>query len=261
MTILSEVGRNKFGQKMVRAQCCSCENTFIAREDNVKAGRTSRCENCRKKRTPKVASSPRVKHPAGTTKEQFAYNSAKSRCTNPNHPAWADYGGRGIKFLFTSFEQFYAELGPRPPRRSLDRIDNEGNYEPGNVRWATKKEQATNTRKCPMLSRELAPDITPPLLERGSVAWLDDQIKSKERAALAAEVRVKDLQAALAASESTDLDLLKKWTAESAAFEKLNHQISRLQIQKAKAETAVVKESKTIAELNRDRIRALKGAE
>jgi predicted aconitase len=93
------------------------------------------------------------------------------------------------------------------------------------------------------------------------VAWLDDQIKSKERAALAAEVRVKDLQAALAASESTDLDLLKKWTAESAAFEKLNHQIARLQIQKAKAETAVPKEQKSAKELIREKIRALKAAQ
>lgn len=159
MKILAEAGRNKHGQKLVRAECV-CGNTFIAREDNIKAGRTKHCENCRKKPVKKT-----------------------------------------------------------PPK----------------------------------ITPECASSF-----ERGSVAWLDDQIKSKERAALAAEVRVKDLQAALADSESTDLDLLKKWTAESAAFEKLNHQIARLQIQKAKAETSVVREHKTAQDLMRDKIRALK---
>ncbi|MGD1021515.1 MAG: hypothetical protein ABR880_01950 [Candidatus Sulfotelmatobacter sp.] len=166
MKILSEAGKNKHGQKLVRAEC-ACGNTFIAREDNVKSGRTKHCENCRKK----------------------------------------------------------------PAKKSAQK--------------ATQK---------------VAPESASSF-ERGSVAWLDDQIKSKERAALAAEVRVKDLQAALAASESTDLDLLKKWTAESAAFEKLNHQISRLQIQKAKAETAVPKEQKSAQELTREKIRALKAAQ
>jgi hypothetical protein len=72
---------------------------------------------------------------------------AKYRCTNPKANGWKRYGGRGIKFLFTSFEQFFTELGPRPKGRSLDRINNEGNYEPGNVRWATPKQQGQNRRK------------------------------------------------------------------------------------------------------------------
>jgi hypothetical protein len=123
-----------------------------------------------------------------------------------------------------------------------------------------------NCRKRPAKKsiQKITPEVTQETastFERGSVAWLDDQIKSKERAALAAEVRVKDLQAALAASESTDLDLLKKWTAESSAFEKLNSQIARLQIQKAKAETAVPKEQKSAQELTREKIRALKAAQ
>lgn len=119
-----------------------------------------------------------------------------------------------------------------------------------------------NCRKRPAKkdTRLTAPEVTPEVassFERGSVAWIDDQIKSKERAALAAEVRVKDLQAALAAAESTDLDLLKKWTAESSAFEKLNAQIARLQITKSKAETSVVREPKSAKEITREKIRAL----
>jgi hypothetical protein len=63
-------------------------------------------------------------------------------------PQWKDYGGRGIEFRFISIEQFFAELGPRAsPAHSLDRKDNDGHYEPGNVRWATKTEQQLNRRQ------------------------------------------------------------------------------------------------------------------
>jgi hypothetical protein len=76
--------------------------------------------------------------------EVIAYYSARNRCNEAN----PYYGGRGIKFLFESFEQFYTEVGPKPsPRHSLDRFpDNNGNYEPGNVRWATQEEQMNNRR-------------------------------------------------------------------------------------------------------------------
>jgi hypothetical protein len=79
--------------------------------------------------------------------EYQAYVQAKDRCTNSRHPNWKDYGGRGIKFLFTSFQQFFAELGVRPEGKSLDRYpNNDGNYELGNVRWATRSEQQHNRR-------------------------------------------------------------------------------------------------------------------
>jgi len=79
------------------------------------------------------------------TPEYRAYYNAKERCTNPKGPNWKDYGGRGIKFLFASFQQFLDELGPRPsPQHSLDRWDNDGPYAPGNCRWATKSVQRRN---------------------------------------------------------------------------------------------------------------------
>ncbi len=93
--------------------------------------------------------SPNIKHGMDGTPECTAYNHAKLRCTNPNAQAWENYGGRGIKFLFTSFEQFFAELGPRPEGMTLDRIENDGNYEPGNVRWATPSAQNANKRYRP----------------------------------------------------------------------------------------------------------------
>lgn len=79
--------------------------------------------------------------------ERSAYRSAKVRCEDQTHKAYKWYGGRGIEFRFTSFGQFFAELGPRPPRLTLDRKDNDGHYEPGNVRWATRSEQEKNKRR------------------------------------------------------------------------------------------------------------------
>lgn len=81
------------------------------------------------------------------TPEYTAYKAAAGRCTNPNNPKFSYYGGRGIEFRFESLEQFIEVLGRRPsPLHSVDRKNNEGHYEPGNVRWATKKEQANNRR-------------------------------------------------------------------------------------------------------------------
>lgn len=80
------------------------------------------------------------------TPEYSSYKNAKKRCNNSNAPRYDRYGGRGIKFLFNSFEEFYKELGPRPLHTSLDRIDNDGHYEKGNVRWSTPIEQVHNRR-------------------------------------------------------------------------------------------------------------------
>ena len=86
----------------------------------------------------------------GTTKEYRAWVSMKHRCTNPNNAAWPRYGGRGITMCeewVTSFEAFFAHIGPAPTEQhTVDRINNDRGYEPGNVRWATRKEQSNNIR-------------------------------------------------------------------------------------------------------------------
>lgn len=72
----------------------------------------------------------------------------KVRCYNKNYEGFANYGGRGIKVCdewLNDFAAFFKYVGNKPsPRHTLDRIDNDGNYEPGNVRWATKSEQQMN---------------------------------------------------------------------------------------------------------------------
>jgi hypothetical protein len=75
----------------------------------------------------------------------MAYHDAKRRCTNPYHLTnQIHYKDKGIKFLLKSFEEFILHVGPRPVGTSLDRIDNDGNYEIGNLRWATQKQQCQN---------------------------------------------------------------------------------------------------------------------
>lgn len=85
------------------------------------------------------------------TPEYRAWKHMKSRCYNPNVEKYSDYGGRGILVCdrwLQSFSNFYEDMGPRPsPYHSIDRMDNNSNYESSNCRWATKSEQAYNRRQ------------------------------------------------------------------------------------------------------------------
>lgn len=88
------------------------------------------------------------RHGMRYTSEYNAYYNARRRCANPKAEDWKNYGGRGIEFRFKSFLEFFAELGSKPsPKHTIDRVNNNGHYEPGNVRWTTRSNQIRNRRK------------------------------------------------------------------------------------------------------------------
>lgn len=123
---------------------CDCGNKKPVQSACLLRGTTLSCgclaqENCLKANI--------IHNESNKTPEYSSYCHAKERCNTPNHLAFAGYGGRGIKFLFNSYKEFLAEVGRKPTaKHSLDRIDNNGNYEKGNIRWATPHTQRLNTR-------------------------------------------------------------------------------------------------------------------
>lgn len=101
-----------------------------------------------------------IKHGMYSRPEYKAWAAMKARCTKPNHPRYPLYGARGIKVCqrwLDSFQNFFDDVGPRPDGYELDRIDNNGNYEPSNVRWTTKLESRRNRRRTWVRRKETKP--------------------------------------------------------------------------------------------------------
>ena len=84
------------------------------------------------------------------TPTRIVWQNMKDRCRNPNHPQFKDYGGRGIQVCqrwLDNFQNFLADMGEKPSNLSIDRIDNDGNYEPENCQWSPRRRQNRNTRR------------------------------------------------------------------------------------------------------------------
>lgn len=128
---------------------CDCGNEITVPAARLQAGGTKSC-GCLAKEYRKGNQARRSHGHAGANRSR-AYNSWSGmfqRCENPNCEKYPDYGGRGIIVCkrWQTFENFYADMGDPPVGHTLDRRNNDGNYEPGNCRWATVKVQQNNRR-------------------------------------------------------------------------------------------------------------------
>ena len=146
---LTVIGVEDNGKRKTYYACqCDCGNVKVIRSDALLSGCTVSC-GCKKKEQDKVNLTANHSHKMSGTRLYNIWSGLKGRCNNPNDPRYDRYGGRGISVCEEwnkSFQSFYdwAISNGYSEDLTIDRIDNDGNYEPANCKWSTNKQQCNN---------------------------------------------------------------------------------------------------------------------
>lgn len=128
---------------------CECGTVKEVRRSDLQSGRTASCGCLRRENTTKIGAATR-KHGHSSNPLYHLWHTMIARCHHPAHAAYRYYGARGVQVCDrwrASFEAFAADMGARPVGLELDRIDPDGHYEPGNVRWMNRRMQKLNRAK------------------------------------------------------------------------------------------------------------------
>jgi hypothetical protein len=166
LTLLSRA-ENRNGQTYWLCECdCGVRKKILVA--NVKRGLSRSC-GCKNR---EATAKRNATHRMSQSPEYKVWSNMQERCNSERNKSFKDWGGRGIRVLYDSFESFLQDVGPRPsPVHQIDRIDNDGHYQPGNVRWATREQQSRNRRSNVLLEYQGRRQCIADWADEAGITW------------------------------------------------------------------------------------------